>query len=92
MICDACHKEYRTLAVVDSEAWEAIAAGAYALCPECMDQRFKDKGMTVECDIQMCGHAMTSPPSGRALKAGAWRQPEYLQFESVGLPTLFHRG
>lgn len=76
-------------AVLDSEDWEAIADGAYCLCVACIDVRLAAKGMTAECEIQFRGSGLRSAMTPRLAKAGAWRPPEYVERESVGLPNLY---
>lgn len=88
MTCDECRTPLRIFAVVDSEDWEAIARGAYALCPECMDRRFADSRMTVDCELQLIGGSgsMRSVKTPRIVRAGAWRPATGA---SGGLPTLY---
>lgn len=89
MNCNQCGQPIIFHALVDSEDWQAIAGGSYALCPQCMDQRFAGKGMIVECDIWYAGSAMTTRWDGRIERAGAWRQPEEIAIQGEGLPALF---
>jgi hypothetical protein len=91
MICDGCKRRYDVHAIVDSEVWERIAEGDYALCPRCMDERLQALGISAECDLQFVGQAMTSRRTERVERAGAWRLREQIPLESVGLPALYAR-
>jgi hypothetical protein len=87
--CDQCGNGIIVHAIVDSEVWEQIAEGAYALCPACMDVRIHDKGIVCECDLQFNGRAMRSVLTQRVLLAGGWRPREFIVNERIGIDRLY---
>jgi hypothetical protein len=95
MTCDSCKRGYRLWCIVDSEDWEKIARDDYALCYECMEARFIEIGLSVECEflfdspLGVDNPGMHSVRTPRVSKIGVWRHRGMVKDGSVGLPVLY---
>jgi hypothetical protein len=89
--CCACGTRLVVELLLPSEVWERIAAGAYALCPECIDARMAAAGIVCEAVAFFGGAAVTTPITPHIRSAvKAWRPgPMDVARGSVGNPLLY---